>query len=332
MTIIRSLLLFILFVSAIDVYAQYPPPAGQPGSTAIYKDSSVFVDWASGCTVMRGWQDISNHALGYASVGDSSMALGPAGSNGVVSLGDGGIATLTFDHTIVNGPSWDFAVFENSFSDYYLELAFVEVSSNGVNYYRFPASSLTDTVVQVGPYDSLDARKLNNLAGKYRALYGTPFDLEELKDKPGLNVNNITHIRVIDVVGSLQTQYAAYDTAGRKINDPWPTPFPSCGFDLDAVGVIWNTTNAIQSISKASENVMVWPNPASDHINIRWPGRRTSQGKIRILDITDKCIIESAADAGSSDINIGLSSINPGIYVLQLQSDEQIITKKLIIR
>ena len=87
----------------------------------------------------------------------------------------------------------------------------MEVSSDGVNYFRFPATSYTDTTVQTGSFGSTDATKINNLAGKYRALYGTPFDLEELKNENGLDVNNITHIKIIDVVGSIQNQYASRD-------------------------------------------------------------------------------------------------------------------------
>ena len=48
---------------------------------------------------------------------------------------------------------------------------------------------------------------INNLAGKYRALYGTPFDLEELSDYQAINIDSITHIRVIDVVGSIKEKY-----------------------------------------------------------------------------------------------------------------------------
>lgn len=77
----------------LRLFAQpYPPPAGMPGSTALYKDSSIFVNWASACVLQRGLQDISNPALGFASAGDSTSALGKAGLNRVLSLGAGGWA------------------------------------------------------------------------------------------------------------------------------------------------------------------------------------------------------------------------------------------------
>ena len=193
------------------------------------------MNWATTCFLSRGLQDISNSILGLASSGDSSMALGKAQNNGAVSLGDGGFAICTFPFLIADGPGYDFAVFENSFDDSFLELAFVEVSSDGINFYRFSSHSKTDTINQTSTFGLTDATKLNNLAGKYRGGFGTPFDLSELYKKQGLNIQAITHIKIKDVVGSLQKPYATFDSFNNKINDPWPTPFPSSGFDLDAI-------------------------------------------------------------------------------------------------
>ena len=204
----KSLLLLVLVVSSSVAFAgPYAPPAGEPNSTAIHMDDANFVAWATGITVERGYNDINNPNLGYASYGDDADALGKADGNsyGVVSLGDGGVATLTFDYPITNGNGYDFAVFENAFDDTFLELAFVEVSSDGNNFFRFDSVSLTPTNVQVGSFGTLDATNLHNLAGKYRQGYGTPFDLEELKDVNSLlDVNSVTHVRIIDVVGFVE--------------------------------------------------------------------------------------------------------------------------------
>jgi len=264
-------------------------------------DDPNFVAWVTGITIQRGYVNISEPSLGYVSYGNYSNALGKAEGDiySVVSLGDGGVATLTFDHAITNGPGYDFAVFENAWNNTFLELAFVEVSSDGNNFFRFNSVSLTPTNTQVGSFGALDTTNIHNLAGKYCAGYGTPFDLQEFKDVNSLlDVNSITHVRIIDVVGYVQpadfsgdgivnfidysifaaaylsepnnenwnqdcdiaqpadniidmldlawfvdewlseNNYASYDSQGHQINDPWPTPFYTGGFDLDAVGVI----------------------------------------------------------------------------------------------
>lgn len=294
--------LLVLAVSGSVISAgSYAPPAGEPNSTAIYMDDPNIVGWATGITVQRGYVKIDEPQLGYVSYGDPGDALGEAEGDifSVVSLGDGGAATLTFEYAIANGPGYDFAVFENAFDDTFLELAFVKVSSDGIHFFGFDSVSLTPTNTQVGGLGTLETTKLHNLAGKYRYGYGTPFDLEELADVNALlDVNDITHVRIIDVVGYVEpadfygdgivnffdhgifaaaymsepedenwnqncdisepaddiidmwdftqfvdkwlneNDYARYDSQGHQINDPWPTDFPTGGFDLDAVGVI----------------------------------------------------------------------------------------------
>lgn len=218
--------------------AQFAPPAGMSGSTAIAKSDPTIQAWATGCTIERGWVNIADTLLGYTTVGNASAAIGEALTNGVVSLGDGGKATCSFSTGLTNGPGFDFAVFENSFTDDFLELAFVEVSSNGIDWVRFSAVSNTQDTLQIDTFGLIDARAINNLAGKYRAGYGTPFDLEELKDSAGIDINDISFVRVVDVVGSIASPYATYDKNNHRINDPWPTPFPSGGFDLDAIAIM----------------------------------------------------------------------------------------------
>ncbi|MCX7650379.1 MAG: T9SS type A sorting domain-containing protein [Flavobacteriales bacterium] len=300
--------------------AQFAPPAGQPGSTAIPQDSSAFVAWATGCTVERGPQDISNLSLGYTTVGDSASAIGPAGQNGVVSLGDGGRATLTFAVPIADGPGWDFAVFENAFNDNFLELAFVEVSSDGQNFFRFPATSLTQDTLQVGPFGSVDAAQIDNLAGKYRAGFGTPFDLEQLSGTPGLNIQSITHVRIVDVVGSIQPAYATFDKDGRKVNDPWNTPFPSGGFDLDAVGVI----HTAQSVGLQYSEMGFWalyPNPAREFLFIQ-PPPETRIHQWIVLPFGGGAPAQEQAFMTEKTVRLEIHPLPPGMYILKISTDK----------
>lgn len=231
---------FMIFASG-NIFAQgpYAPGVGQDGTTAIHKDSELFVSWATGIQLTRGYTDISNPVT-LASFGYPGLGIHKAegGSIEVVSFGDGGEAILTFDRPIVNGDGYDFAVFENSFDDSFLELAFVEVSSDGVNFFRFPCVSLTSETEQVGGFGKVDPTNIHNFAGKYRQGYGTPFDLEDVAHNEGLDVNNVRFVKLIDVVGCIDDAYATYDSEGHKVNDPWPTDFPTGGFDLDGVGVI----------------------------------------------------------------------------------------------
>jgi len=268
--------LVFLIVFSFSIYAQYPPAAGQNGSTAVFKDSSCFVEWANNVTVIRGFLNISDTSFedpaypgtNRASFGNANAAIGIADNN-TVSLGDQGTAILTFAHPIVNGPGFDFAVFENSFEDFFLELAFVEVSSDGIHFVRFPSVSLTQTSTQVQGFGTLDATKIHNLAGKYKVFYGTPFDLSDLQDSSGIDINHITHVKIADVIGSVTEPFMSYDSQGHIINDPFPTPFWTGGFDLDAVGVMHNTQNTgVNNENGTINSISVYPNPVNDFMTI----------------------------------------------------------------
>lgn len=235
-----------LIASGVLTAGPFAPPAGEVGSDAVAADDAAFVQWANGGTVSLGRTDITSTTSPEASFGTIADALGVSDAEGsssfpVVSLGDGGSATLTFARAIQDVPGPDFAVFENGFivgsGDVFLELSHVEVSSDGVDFYRFPSVSLTQKTEQKGIFGTLDATDLHNLAGKYEGGFGTPFDLAEMKNLyPFLDTQRITHVRVIDVVGSIDRTYGTEDSLGNLINDPFKTNFNTGGFDLDAIG------------------------------------------------------------------------------------------------
>ena len=316
----RSFSVVLLFLACFcykKSVAQFPGPPGTIGTTAMYKDSSAFVAWATKCHIIRGLQDISTPSYSYATVGDSSSAIGIAGTTGVVSLGDSGIAILQFNSPISDGLGNDFAVFENSFSDYFLELAFVEVSSDGIHYFRFPAISNFDTVTQVGPFDYSDPTKLNNLAGKYKALYGTPFDLADIANNTLLNKSNITHVKLIDVIGSIQNQYCTRDSNYHKINDPWPTPFGSSGFDLDAVGVIHNQLNTVGLKEQTLISATIYPNPVTDVLHISVISSDVPY-TVSITNLVGQSVIEFKNLTNHSSIKT--DELQSGIYILKVSS------------
>jgi hypothetical protein len=325
--LLHIILCFPLFSNSL--FAQFPPPAGQPGSTAIHHDSSIFIDWADDCVVLRGFINQADTSFTYngnnkATYGSYLYASGPSDEY-VVSLGDQGEAILSFDPPIIDGPGADFAVFENSFGDLFLEFAFVEVSSDGQHYVRFPSVSLTPDSVQVQTFGTLDATRINNLAGKYRMGFGTPFDLNELKDSAGITINHITHVRIKDTGGCIDPPFITYDSQGHKINDPWPTPFDTGGFDLDAVGVIHNTLQGLcQDINKA--DARCYPNPFSDFFTIN-PG--TCHELSYKLLRSDGVIVKSGSIVTKT--NVRTDDLNGGLYLLQLNTDSgQTTSLKLI--
>jgi hypothetical protein len=310
----KTIIIIFLFVFFCKFsHAQFEPAAGLAGSSAIHKDSNIFVGWASSCVLQNGWMDCMNPSLGYAGPNDPILCTGIADGIGVASLGDGGMVTLQFSLPITNGPGNDFAVFENSFSNDFLELAFVEVSSDGNNFYRFPSVSYTSSIQQTGTFGLSNPEQIHNLAGKYRASYGTPFNLDDLDTVLNLDINRITHVRIIDVVGCINCEnYSNYDALGNIINDPYPTPFAQGGFDLDAVGVMHFAPQGIVEAPMAA-TLNIYPNPmaSNEEIRISWQGTTIFQ-EIMLSDLQGRIVYS----VDESNGRIQVPSLNPGVYIL----------------
>ncbi len=241
----------------------------------------IFRGWATG---YMDYLPADEQWSGPGVWNDPSKAVGPAtGDNfDIVSLGEldadeiaqgaePGRITLVFGtpgdgNAIRNGPGYDFAVFENAFVSLVstplgsvagrmlAELAYVEVSSNGVDFVRFPSVSLT--AGPVGPYGTIEISDVYNLAGKHPnaagLCTGTGFDLDEVAGEPlvldgTVDINEIRYVRVVDIPGSGDFYDGAEGlidpaTGGlygqnHRVYDAWPT-FGSGGFDLEAVGVL----------------------------------------------------------------------------------------------
>ena len=318
----KAIITFICIGTSLFSLGQFAGPPGTVGTTAIHKDSAVFVNWANDVQLELGLTDIANQTSGPTTTGDANSPLGfPDGT--CISLGDSGVATLTFPQPITNGPGPDFAVFENGFNDQFLELAFVEVSSDGINFTRFPAVSNTQTDTQIGAFDAIgDATLLNNLAGKYKIFYGTPFDLAELSGVFGLNVDAITHVKIVDVIGMINGNHIQYDSNGNAINDPYATDYPQGGFDLDAIGVIHQAPLGINE--NGNSQFLIYPNPVESSGNISVDSDREIEN-LTLISLSGEIVSRSNSNS------MQLNNLSSGVYLLQIQTENVKRTSKILV-
>lgn len=231
------------FDAVYDVQATYTGRPDLAGTTsqAVAAAAPSLVGWATGYADYVPGADVT------AGFQTPDNAVGPY-TTGLVVLGNNGRITMTFATPITDGAGNDFAVFENGFTNgsaeqLFTELAYVEVSSNGVDFVRFDSAS--GQPAAVGAFGFQDPRLLGGLAGKDPGGWGTVFDLSALANKAEVrngtvDLSAITHVRLRDVVGASDyptTGDNYRDSFGRQIFDAHPTT-GSGGFDLRAVGVL----------------------------------------------------------------------------------------------
>lgn len=192
---------------------------------------------------------------------DQNLILGgPQGGAGidVLSLGVNGNVTLGFDVTITNGPGADFIIFENGFEFDGLtfpEMVMVEVSSNGIDFARFPLR-YNGPQMPLGAFDGVPWGVYSGMAGLVPPLAnvltnsldprnpveagGEALDMDDLAEEPlvlmGLvDLDAIQFLRLIDIESG-----TVVDSRGVTIYD---TGGPDGNADIDAVSVIHHTGN-----------------------------------------------------------------------------------------
>jgi len=205
---------------------------------------------------------------GPLAAGTTSSALGAPTGGGlfggsllVYTLGVKGSLTLVFNSSMYDGPGTDLIVCENPFyllssSVIFAEAMYVEVSSDGASFARFP-TTYSGPLVPIPPTSGADPRWYTGFAGimpvsanpsagvnplDVVAGGGDAFDFADLADDPAVvqgavDLDNIGFVRLVDV------------EAGQDI-DTSGTPVFDCGLgtgaaaDVDACVAVNNVNNA----------------------------------------------------------------------------------------
>ena len=237
---------------------------GRPDSSIHFTDPAIsawatsVVNYSPAPGVNLEFQDTSN-VLGPADATTtqfpnvSTVSLGDLDQTQISAGAAPGSITLATQQPVSDRSGPDFAVFENSFDGTFAgdaslvfgEMAYVEVSSDGVTFARF-SSLYTNLETELNTsfgrdFAFFDPTNVNNLAGKHLAGWGTPFDLADLLGDAAIiasevDLSNISFIRLIDVPGSGDF----FDALGNPIFDSWVSQ-QSGGLDLDAIGFLSTT-------------------------------------------------------------------------------------------
>ena len=222
----------------------------------------------------------------------------------VCSLGNSGYVTLGFAVTIVDGPGADLVVAENPFFSgpvgfAFAETCFVEVSSNGVDFARFPSAYYGPQtqpgpfgVVSVGAYAGLGGvcpvYPLANALDLVRA-GGDAFDLADLKGDPlvlqgKVKLNQITQVRLVDLVSGVDRDSrnvlifdpstGSADVDGVTVlnhagNQTAGTPLAALRIPADGnFELVIGDPDGIQDLDPASLGISVWGTPLANPFDL----------------------------------------------------------------
>ncbi|WP_165830098.1 rhamnogalacturonan lyase family protein [Flavobacterium hydrophilum] len=120
-------------------------------------------------------------------------------------------------------------------------------------------------------------------------------------------------------------------------NQP-PHPSYFLGYDMAPVPTPNITIKDISNLevkkSKVSTaEVLVYPNPSSGQLNVRFNGFKSSKATVVISNITGQIVLKKEIELTGNDQNVAISipNQNQGVYLLKVISDEDTKTLKIII-
>jgi hypothetical protein len=190
------------------------------------------------------------------------------GSLDVLTLGEGGSVVLGFDFVLHDGPGADLAVFENGFmfggDQVFAEVGFVEVSSNGTDFARFPSRFAPPAAggTPMGTFAGLGGGMpvIANVAQDPDSPFdpahagGEALDFADLAADPlvvggQLDLQDVHFVRLVDVTpGSTDSQGTVissaalggvdFDAVAALHHDGQAAGGPVCDLSLDAQGFL----------------------------------------------------------------------------------------------
>ncbi len=138
--------------------------------------------------------------------------------------------------------------------------------------------------------------------------------LTSLKVDNGNN-NNISSFSAINNpdLTCIQVDNVAYSSTNWTSKDPWASYSNNCALSANDF--------------ELSKQVVIYPNPVSDVLTIQNQDA-ISIKNYSVLDINGRVLVSQSKAIQNNEIN--LSGLTTGIYILQLETDKGLVTKKII--
>jgi hypothetical protein len=101
---------------------------------------------------------------------------------------------------------------------------------------------------------------------------------------------------------------------------------------------LWNPQQSAVSDKKSSyvlTQPTLYPNPATDHVSVRFELKKTSDVHISLIDELGRVVLTKdylQCSSGYSTASIDVANINAGIYTVKLQTEETVSYSRLVIQ
>jgi len=91
---------------------------------------------------------------------------------------------------------------------------------------------------------------------------------------------------------------------------------------------------SVDKVTWNRKKLSFFPNPASQSLNVTFPTKNRTQAEISLIDATGKIVKSKTIQTvyGVNSFQFDLSGVNQGIYFLQLNYNNEIVTEKVMVK
>lgn len=192
------------------------------------------------------------------------------------------------------------------------------ISYDGSGTLDLPSGTFTDVVKVMVQTQSRDSSKLGPTIESITTIDLTSYQWFKANIPGPLMTFSISSV-------SSETRIIGTDTTFTG-----PTITTSISYLPDAMDVVSNTEEVTHSIVKTHS---IYPNPAKNQATLTFELKEAIDGTISIFDLSgrNQYKMEWQGLSGQQSIQIPTDQLNPGLYLVALESGEEVFTQKLSI-
>ena len=112
-----------------------------------------------------------------------------------------------------------------------------------------------------------------------------------------------------------------------------PVPYGSyhVSFNCESLVYDFTITTGTDEQEINDGKIRIFPNPSSDRLTISYPGvKRTGQDHIKIFNTMGHAVREFHSSAGDKETLLDISDLPPGIYIVRVISDDDVMAGRVV--
>jgi hypothetical protein len=86
------------------------------------------------------------------------------------------------------------------------------------------------------------------------------------------------------------------------------------------------------SENNAEAGLRIFPNPASDQVNIDLTGLTTEKVTLEIYDLSGRLLLQQEQMNSANTLKLSVQEFKKGLYLLQLRTAEKVYSQQLIVK